>query len=79
MQAETHLGDAEGLETYEEAVGTLRALQVRECVLILDFGGFRIWIPLSAKPGGLDNLVGKRIGLLKTDMAERPYVVRVIE
>jgi len=71
--------DTKGLAEWEEAVGVLRSVRTVDTTAILDFGGFNVRIPLKAKPDELDELTGKRIGLLRTAMAEKPYVVRAIE
>lgn len=64
------------LGIYEEAVGTLRALDHDGGSLIARIGPVTVVLPAELE-ADLSPHIGAKIGTLRTDSTERPYRVRV--
>jgi len=77
------LKDAEWLAEYEEAVGMLKAIKEAGSAVVLDFEGFSVALPLNAEIKKLieklEQMVGKRIAILRTDLLNKPYLVREVK
>ena len=65
------------LGIFEEAVGTLSELAQEDGILIAEISGFGIVLPLEIE-AKLALLVGKRVGILRTDIPQKEYLVRSI-
>jgi hypothetical protein len=70
------------LNPWEEACGTLRSVVEDFPYLTLDFGKFRVVLgsdEASAIKNLLtDELIGKRISVLRTDLPDKPALMRVV-
>ena len=66
------------LEPYEEIVGTLDELSFIEGLLINRFGTITIAIPPDMEDR-IRPFVGKKLGLLRTDIPEKQYLVRILD
>lgn len=67
------------LDPWEEACGTLKAVRDEGNNLVLDFEKFSIRLKSNesaAIRNGLKNKVGSRIAVLRTDLPDRPLVMR---
>jgi len=62
---------------YEEAVGTLHGMAVEEGILIAQISRIRLALPLELEDK-LQPLIGKRMGVLHTDIRGKEYLVRSI-
>ncbi len=65
------------LGIFEEAVGKLSEIAQEEGFLIADISGLDIVLP-SEMEAKLAHLVGKRIGILRTDIPGKEYLLRVL-
>jgi hypothetical protein len=65
------------LGIFEEAVGKLFEIAQEEGFLIADISGLDIVLP-SEMEAKLADLVGKRIGILRTDIPGKEYLLRVL-
>jgi len=69
------------LKKWEEAIGTLLSVSINEIEtsLILQFSsGTLLTIPFSIDlKNRLNNSIGKRIGILHTDLEEKNYLIRI--
>lgn len=75
------MNNAIRLKPWEEACGTLRSV-VEDCpYLTLDFGKFRVILAAdeasAIKDRLTDELIGKRISVLRTDLPDKPALMRV--
>ncbi len=72
--------DTTRLKPWEEACGTLRSVVEDYPYLTLDFGKFRVVFgsdEASAIKNQLtEELIGKRISILRTDLPDKPALVR---
>lgn len=69
----------ETLDPWEEARGTLMAVKDEGIYLVLDFGKFSIRLrsnESTAIRNRLKSKIGSRIGVLRTDLPDRPLVMR---
>lgn len=69
------------LEPWNEASGRLRKVLNEESCLILDFGRFRIKLGQAESEAirmGLMERTGKRISILRTDLPDRPILMRTL-
>jgi len=70
------------LKPWEEACGTLQGIDEDYPYLTLDFGKFRVVLgsdEASAIKNRLtDELIGKRISVLRTDIPDKPALMRVV-
>jgi hypothetical protein len=68
------------LERWEEAVGTLRKIEKKEGLIRISLRCVKETIAIladnSSTPKDLQSLVGKKIGILRTDSLERPFRIR---
>ncbi len=62
---------------YEEAVGTLLGTAVEEGILIAQISRVRLALPLELEDK-LQPLIGKRMGVLHTDIRGKEYLLRCI-
>ena len=62
---------------FEEAVGTLHGMAVEEGILIAQISRVRLALPLELEDK-LQPLIGKRMGVLHTDIRGKEYLVRSI-
>jgi hypothetical protein len=65
------------LGIYEECEGDLMDIKEQEGVLIAQIGGLRLTLPM----GIIDKLMpllGQRIAILRTDIKDKAYLVRVL-
>jgi hypothetical protein len=65
------------LNSWEEGVGVLDRLSYEEGFLLARIGRVELMLPLELEEK-LSPHIGTRIGLLRTDSATRPYLIRVI-
>lgn len=63
------------LSYYEEAVGELRKLSEDEGVLFAEIGKVTVILPLEVEEE-LQPLLGKKIGILHTDIPGKEYLIR---
>lgn len=72
------------LKPYEEATGRFQGLKKDEYILSILFGGFEIAFRVDSSEAAIieQNLattpVGERIGILSTDLADKPVLIRII-
>ena len=71
------------LVPWEEARGRLLSITEDGHCMVFDFGKFRVILGGSTKAGSLrgqlgEDLVGKRISILRTDLPDEPILVREI-
>ena len=66
------------LAPFEEALGTLRELKKEQNVLVAQISQIRIALPASLEQE-LRPLVGFRLGILRTDIASKPYLFRILD
>jgi len=66
------------LHEYEEAIGVLLEVRELEDTIVLIFRTFSIILPSTDITKDLESMAGKRIAVLRTDLPNKPYVVRVI-
>jgi hypothetical protein len=67
------------LDPWEEACGTLKAVRDEGINLVLDFGKFSIKLrsnESAAIRNRLESKIGLRIAVLRTDLPDRPVVLR---
>lgn len=65
------------LSPYEEGVGKLKALEVKDGVLFAKISNVSLAIPLEMEEKMRPH-IGKRVGLLCTDIPGKHYLLRVI-
>jgi hypothetical protein len=65
------------LGIFEEAVGTMDDVAGEDGFLIAKIGGLEIILPLELE-NKLQPLIGNRIGVLRTDIPGKEYLVRTI-
>jgi hypothetical protein len=65
------------LGIFEEAVGTLCEMARKDGFLIVEISGFNIVLPLDIEVE-LALLIGKRVGILRTDIPGKEYLIRII-
>lgn len=63
---------------YEEAVGILHELSEEEGILIARISKIALALP-SEMADKLRQLLGRRIGILRTDIPQKEYLVRVLD
>jgi hypothetical protein len=66
---------------WDEYCGVLRNIIDDEPFTFLDFGWFRVQISLTEIASirkQLEKMIGKRISLLKTDIPEKPLLLRIV-
>ena len=66
---------------WDEHSGVLQNVIEDEPFTFLDFGWFQVQISsdeIASVKDQLDRMIGKRISLLKTDITEKPLLVRII-
>jgi len=66
---------------WDENCGVLQQVVVDEPFTFLDFGWCQVQISsdeIASVKDQLDRMIGKRISLLKTDITEKPLLVRII-
>ena len=64
------------LSPWEECVGPLNGLEVKERALFAQIGKISLILPLEMEDKMRDHL-GGRVGILRTDEPKRPYLFRV--
>ena len=67
------------LDPWEEACGTLKAVRDERPNLVLDFGKFSIKLRSNESAtirNELESKIGSRIAVLRTDLPDRPLVMR---
>ncbi len=72
------------LRSWDEIVGVLQAMELTQFEAILLFEECYVSFPLNSPEGELiknldDLLVGKKVGMLKTDLREKPLVIRMLK
>lgn len=76
------MNNAIRLKPWEEACGTLRSVVEDFPYLTLDFGKFRVILAAdeatALKSQLTDELIGKRISVLRTDLPDKPALMRVV-
>jgi hypothetical protein len=67
------------LKAWEEAVGTLEDIELKEGKLMFD--GFTVRLPpeLAMKIPDLESMKGKRVRILRTDIAKNPLIIKLEE
>lgn len=65
------------LSPYEEAVGILKKLDAKEGVLFAKISKVSLALPPELEEKMLPHL-GKRVGLIRTDIPGKQYLIRVI-
>ena len=65
------------LGIFEEVVGTLSEITQENGFLIAEISGFEIVLP-SEMEDKLFPLLGKRVGILRTDIPGKEYLVRIV-
>lgn len=65
------------LGLWEEGVSVLNDLEVKDGVLYAGFNKFVLALPIEME-GMMRPHVGKRIGVLRTDIQGKQYLIRVI-
>jgi len=67
------------LEPWEEAVGTLREVDYDRG--LFRFHQFDVAVTPKVLPGfrELDSLIGERVAILRTDILERPWLIRALK
>jgi hypothetical protein len=76
------MNEAIRLKPWEEACGTLQSV-VEDCpYLTLDFGKFRVILAADEsrilRDQITEELIGKRISVLRTDIPDKPALMRVV-
>jgi hypothetical protein len=66
------------LETYEEVVGHLQDLQLEEGLLRARFRNVVLYFPPEMETM-LRPLIGQHIGILRTDIPDKPYLFRFLK
>ena len=66
------------LAHFEEALGTLRELEKDQDILVAQISQIRIALPNSLEQE-LRPLVGCRLAILRTDIASKPYLFRILD
>ena len=66
------------LEPYEEIVGTFDELSIAEGLLVARFRTIAIALPLEMDDR-IRPFVGQKIGILRTDIPEKPYLFRLLD
>lgn len=71
------------LKAWDEVVGTFRGLEKDEFTLLVQFEGFHFILNLASHEAEiveklLNNKIGRKIGLLRTDLVEKPFIAREI-
>jgi hypothetical protein len=69
--------DSRSLCFYEEAIGILKELETKEGVLFAKISNVSLAIPLEVEEKMRPH-IGKRVGLLCTDIPGKHYLLRVI-
>lgn len=67
------------LEPWAEACGILKDIILEEQYVLLDFGTFQIRLHSDKIKGirdRLDEEIGNRISILRTDLADEPFLMR---
>jgi len=64
------------LHEYEEAAGILLDVKALEGATVLIFRTFSIILPSTDSTKDLEDMIGKRIAVLRTDLLNKPYIVR---
>jgi hypothetical protein len=70
------------LEPWAEACGTLKGIIDEELYLTLDFDKFQVKlgsVESAAIKDQLNNNVGKRISCLRTDLPDKPVLMRTLD
>jgi hypothetical protein len=75
MMIYTHKRQRLGI--FEEVVGTLSEITQENGFLIAEISGFEIVLP-SEMEDKLFPLLGKRVGILRTDIPGKEYLVRIV-
>ena len=65
------------LSPYEEALGVLKELVVKDAVLFAKIGKVSLALPVELEEK-IRPHVGKRVGLIRTDIPGKQYLIRVI-
>ncbi|MGD0953333.1 MAG: hypothetical protein ABR985_13235 [Methanotrichaceae archaeon] len=65
------------LGIYEEGVGGLMNIKMQEDYLIAQVGRMNLKLP-EAMIGQLKPLIGQRIAILRTDIKDKAYLIRVL-
>jgi len=74
----------EHLRLWDEVLGVYQGVEITEFQATLLFRKLRISFPVHSPEAEIlkklgDSLLGKRIGILKTDLREKPLVIRVLK
>lgn len=72
------------LRLWDEAVGVYQGVKLTQFEAVLLFKGYQVSFPLNSPGSELiknldDSLVGKKVGILKTDLHNKPLVIRVLK
>lgn len=71
------LNDVRILQEYEEAIGTLLEVRDLENSTMLIFRTFSIVLPSNSID--FEHMIGKRISVLRTDLKDRPYMIKALD
>lgn len=78
MNQPTDLNRVRFLEPYEEVIDTLGDLSFADGLLIARFKTIAIAIP-SEMEDRIRPFIGKKMGLLRTDIPEKQYLIKLLE
>jgi hypothetical protein len=70
--------EAHRLQVWEEALGTLKGLKEQDSYLVANIGPISVYLPIDMGDR-LRELLGQRIGILRTDKDLRLRVISVIK
>ncbi|MCJ7443467.1 MAG: hypothetical protein MUO26_02870 [Methanotrichaceae archaeon] len=73
----TNSTDIIRLGAYWEVLGEFHSLTTEDEFLIANISRIRLALPLELEPN-LRPIIGKKIGILRTDIPEKPFLFRVI-
>ena len=66
------------LGSYEEAIGTLHGIAFEQGILISQISKVRLALPIEMEDK-LRPLIGMRIGVIRTDIPGKEYLIRIIQ
>lgn len=66
------------LSFYEECIGQLNDIKIEEDGLITRLGNVKLILPMEME-SILRSLLGKRISILRTDIPQKQYMIRMIQ
>jgi hypothetical protein len=78
MKQSINLKRVRFLEPYEEIVGTFDELSMAEGLLVARFKTMAIALPIDMEDR-IRPFVGQKIGILRTDIPEKPYLFRLLD